>query len=196
MASDNSLLETVHHRGSHCVVHLAPELRQGKHFYLEGLCIWIPLPFYCHCPRQWWPPQMRKPGHSGFTLQLPWDTTWPESSFWGVGVLSCIAYESSTLPPSSLAFLLTPATHLEWDCFLWHWLHILTCHLHLAGSGCARSRTQSLASVGLQAPPVPGHPGSQHGPALNVPFTLSFPLPNIPQHSTTFYYLLCFPTYS
>ena len=68
MASDISLLEIVHRRGSHFVVHLAPELKQEKHFCLKALCIWIPLPFYCHCHRQWRPPQMRKPGHSGLAL--------------------------------------------------------------------------------------------------------------------------------
>lgn len=81
MASDNSSMEIVHRRGSHFVVHLAPELRQGKHFYLETLCIWIPLPFYCHrhsdsLPR--WGSQ-----DTGLTLQLPWDSPWPDSSFWG-----------------------------------------------------------------------------------------------------------------
>lgn len=84
MASDNSSLEIVHRRGSHFVVHLAPELRQGKHFYLEALCIRVPLPLCCHCHGQWWPPHTRKPGHSGLALQLPWDSTWPGSSFWGL----------------------------------------------------------------------------------------------------------------
>lgn len=84
--------------------------------------------------------------------QLPWDSTWPDSSFWGVGILNYISYVSNILLPYSLAFLLTPATHPECDLFLWHCLHILTCPLNLAGSGCAQSRTQSLASGVLQAP--------------------------------------------
>lgn len=52
MASDISLLETVHSRGLHFVVHLAPELRQEKYFYLKALWSSIPLPFYCHFHRE------------------------------------------------------------------------------------------------------------------------------------------------
>lgn len=147
MASDNSTSETIYSRGSYLVVHLAPEFRQEKHFYLKALCSWMHLPFYCHFSREWWPSQVRKPGHSGLALQLPGDSTCLDSSFQGVRILSSISSKPTTLPPYSLAFPLTPASHLELD-FLWPCPHICTCPLNLAGSGCVHSRMQSHALLG------------------------------------------------
>lgn len=58
---------------------------------------------------------MRKPGHSDLALQLPWASTCPDSSFQGVGTLSCISSKFTTLPPYSLAFPSTPAPHFKQD---------------------------------------------------------------------------------
>lgn len=116
MASENSTLETVYSRGSY-LVHLAPEFRQEKHFYLKALCSRMLLPFYCHFTREWWPSQVRQPGHSGLALQLPWDSPCPESSFQGVDILSYSSSKSTTLPPCSLAlppYLYLPLK-LGWD---------------------------------------------------------------------------------
>lgn len=74
-ASDTPSLETLHSRGYHFVVYLAPEFRQEKHFYLKIPCSQISLPFYWNFHRDPWSSQVRKPGHSALTLQLPWDST-------------------------------------------------------------------------------------------------------------------------
>lgn len=194
MASDNSSLEIVRSRGSHFLVHLAPEFRQEKDFYLKALCVVeFPCLFIATFHREWWwPPQMRKPGHSGLALQLPWNSTWPDSSFWGIGILSYISSKSTTLLPYSLAFLLTPAPYLKQD-FLWHCPHVLGCHLNLAGSGCAHSRTQSHALSELQASasvwppqlPAPDCSGCPRSPLLWVSLYLTSL--HILQHSIIFY---------
>lgn len=190
MASDNSSLKIVHCRGSCFIVHLAPEFRQENKFYLMALWSWIPLPFYCHFHREWWPPQTRRPGYSGFVLQLPWDSTWlfPLSGglvFWAISHLSY--YTSALLFATSSH----PSPHLEQG-FLWHcpmflfapytWLGLVVL---TQGHSHALVELQAAASAWIPWLPAQDCSGGPLSPLLWVLLYLTSL--HILQHSIIFY---------
>lgn len=154
---------------------------------MKALCSSIPLPFYCHLPREA-ASQSKEARCSGPTFQLPWDSIWPDSALRRYGLVSWIAPESSILLPYSLSSL-SPQPHLEQT------FSGIAPYSHLPFKlgwvwWCSLKDTEPGPCFSFRHLPVLGHP-TPSTRLLRMPLlfcTLSFPLLILPiLHPSTFY---------